>query len=72
MKIQIILEDRPNGSVGVKFTPSLADIVNRARLSNSSGLTPAGNYACVMASAVHEASKKLDNYDPNKDETLGL
>ena len=71
MKIQIIIEDKPNGTVSVRFTPPLADIVNRARLSNSSGLTPAGNYACVMASAVREASQKLDRYNPKNEKKLG-
>ena len=72
MKIQIIIEDRPNDSVSIKFTPSLADIINSARISNRGVVSPAGTYACHMADTAKEISKRLDNYDPKKDIKPGL
>jgi cytochrome c-type biogenesis protein CcmE len=66
MKVQITLEDKGSG-VQVKFDPPLADMVRRATLANKGGLSPAQNYAVVMADAVRQFSKHLDEYDPNKD-----
>ena len=66
MKIQITLEDRPNGQVKVVFSPSLADMVRGAMGSKREGLSPAQSYAMVMANAVKEASKKLDNFDEKR------
>ena len=63
MRIQIILEDKGSGHVKVTFSPSLADMVQRAI---GSELSPAQQYAMVMASAVKEASDKLSKYDPNR------
>ena len=63
MKIQITLEDKGNGQVRVVFRPALADMVQGAI---GSELSPAQQYAMVMASAVNEASKKLDKYDPKR------
>ena len=70
MRIQITLEDKGNG-VKVTFKPSLADMVRDSINSRSRELSPAQQYAMTMASAVKEASKKLDNYDPSK-EIVGL
>ena len=63
MKIQINLEDKGNGQVRVSYSPSLADMV---RKSMGSELSPAQQYAMVMADAVHKASQKLDKYDPKR------
>lgn len=65
-KIQIILEDKGSGSVKVTFNPALADMVRGAFGTKSKELSPAQQYAMVMASAVKEASKKLDKYDPSR------
>lgn len=72
MKIQILIEDRPNDSVFIKFTPALVDIVNNARIGNKSGLSPAATYACHMADTAKEISKRLDKYDPKKNIEPGL
>lgn len=63
MKIQIILEDKGSGHVKVVFTPSLADMVRGAI---GQELSPAQQYAMVMADAVKKASENLDKYDPKR------
>jgi len=68
MRIQITLEDKGNGQVKVVFNPSLADMVKRAM---GGELSPAQQYAVVMADAVHKASQKLDKYDPKRIITPG-
>ena len=65
MKVVITLEDKGSG-VQVKFDPPLADMVRRAQLANKGGLSPAQNYAVVMADAVRKFSQHLDKYEPNK------
>lgn len=70
-KIQIILEDKGNGQVKVQFSPALADMVRKAFESKNKELSPAQQYAMVMANAVREASKKLDKYDPKRIITPG-
>jgi len=68
MKIQILLEDKGSGHVKVTFSPSLADMVRRAV---GSELSPAQQYAMVMADAVKKASENLDKYDPKRIITPG-
>jgi len=70
MKVQITLEDKGNG-VMVKYNPPLADMVRRAHLANKASLSPAENYAVVMADAVRKFSQHLDKYDPKKVITPG-
>ena len=64
MKIQITLEDKGSGNVAIIFKPALADMVREAM--GKGGLSPAQQYAMVMADAVKEVSKHLDNYDPKR------
>lgn len=70
-RIRITLEDKGSGHVKVTFDPSLADMVRGAFNGKQNEFTPAQNYAMVMASAVKDASKKLDKYDPKRIITPG-
>lgn len=71
MQIKITLQDRSNGQVRVIFEPSLASIIQSRIKWKDKEMSPAENYAFVMANAVKDASKKLDDYDPNRIITPG-
>lgn len=66
MKITIRIQDMNNGSVRVVFEPSLEQMVRDRTRRKDPEMSPAEAYAFVMADAVKNASRNLDNYDPKR------